>query len=344
MMIDSKLTGAARLKLLCFLFILFPFTVSAQKPELKFHDGWFKIVQFTDLHYVVGSAKSKQAEECIREVVMDEKPDLVVVTGDIIYSSPGDTCLQAVINIFESLRVPYCMLLGNHDPEQGTPVSLLYDRMTRGAYNVQPVRQGTSLDYVLPVQASRSKATAALIYGFQSYAKSRMSGVGGYQWFTWRQISWYRERSQSYRTRHGGRTLPAVAFMHYPLPEYNLAMSDPQVSFFGTRMERAYTPKLNSGLFTQMKEMGDVMAVFCGHDHDNDYSLMYYGILLAHGRYSGGNTEYNHLRNGARVIVLKEGKRQLDTWIHERGGAIVNSTHFPTDYVKDNWKKRSGTR
>lgn len=33
---------------------------------------------------------------------------------------------------------------------------------------------------------------------------------------------------------------------------------------------------------------------------------MWKGILLAYGRFTGGNTEYNHLPNGARVIVMKE--------------------------------------
>ena len=44
-----------------------------------------------------------------------------------------------------------------------------------------------------------------------------------------------------------------------------------------------------------------------GHDHDNDYAVMWKGILLAYGRFTGGNTEYNHLPNGARIIVLDEG-------------------------------------
>ena len=109
-------------------------------------------------------------------------------------------------------------------------------------------------------------------------------------------------------------------------------------------MEKAYAPNLNSGMFTAVKECGDVMGVFCGHDHDNDYSLMYYRVLLAHGRFSGGNTEYNHLRNGARIIVLHEGQRNFDTYIRERGGQILYQTTYPDSYTKDNWKKRDGTR
>ena len=46
-------------------------------------------------------------------------------------------------------------------------------------------------------------------------------------------------------------------------------------------------------MFAAMYEGGDVMGMFAGHDHDNDYSVMWHGILLAYGRFGGGNTEYN---------------------------------------------------
>ncbi len=51
-------------------------------------------------------------------------------------------------------------------------------------------------------------------------------------------------------------------------------------------------------MFAAMKEAGDVMGMFVGHDHDNDYAVMWKDILLAYGRYTGGNTVYNHLPNG----------------------------------------------
>ena len=105
-------------------------------------------------------------------------------------------------------------------------------------------------------------------------------------------------------------------------------------------MEAACCPKLNSGLFTAMKEQGDVMGMFVGHDHDNDYAVMWYDILLAYGRYTGGNTEYNHLPNGARVIVLKEGKREFNSWIRVRTGEIEQSTVYPNSFQKDDWRKR----
>jgi hypothetical protein len=93
-------------------------------------------------------------------------------------------------------------------------------------------------------------------------------------------------------------------------------------------------------MFTAMKEAGDVMGMFVGHDHDNDYAVMWKGILLAYGRFTGGNTEYNHLSNGARVIVMKEGARTFTTWIRLKGGEIIDKTVYPDSYMKDDWRKR----
>ena len=92
-------------------------------------------------------------------------------------------------------------------------------------------------------------------------------------------------------------------------------------------------------MFAAMKESGDVMGMFVGHDHDNDYAVMWKGILLAYGRFTGGNTEYNHLPNGARIIVLDEGARTFTSWIRQKDG-IVDKVSYPASFVKDDWTKR----
>lgn len=311
----------------------------AQTP-LKFRNGYFKMVQLTDLHYKLGVKASQQALDCIREMVTEEKPDLVMVTGDIIYSMPADSTLSVVLSTLSSLGVPFAITFGNHDYDFKAPSAALYAQMQKTPHCVMPVQQGKNLDYSLPVMSSNGKRTAAVLYCIDTHNRSSIAGVDGYQWITQSQITWYRQRSSVYKQQNGGKALPALAFMHIPLPEYNYATDNTQCPMYGSRLERAYAPSLNSGMFTAMKEQGDVMGVFCGHDHDNDYAVAYYGILLAHGRFSGGNTEYNHLKSGARVIVLKEGKREFDTWIRERGGNTLYYTTFPKNYIKDDWRKR----
>ena len=107
-------------------------------------------------------------------------------------------------------------------------------------------------------------------------------------------------------------------------------MADEDAPFVGTRKERPCVPALNSGLFTAMKECGDVRATFVGHDHSNDYAVLWHGILLAYGRFSGGNTVYNDLPNGARLIELHEDGQQFDTW----DGQVLNRVTCPDSFLR----------
>lgn len=307
---------------------------------LRFKKGQFKIVQITDLHYKLGVKASEHGLACVREMVETEKPDLVVVTGDIIYSAPADSTLSVVLKTFAQLGVPFCMTFGNHDYDFKTPAVALYNQMQKTPNCVMPVLQGKNTDYSLPILSSNGKRTAAVLYCIDTHNKPAIGGIGGYQWISHNQITWYRQRSTVYKQKNGGRPVPSLAFLHIPLPEFNYATDNTQCPMYGSRLEKAYSPSINSGMFASIKEMGDIMGVFCGHDHDNDYAVSYFNVLLAHGRFSGGNTEYNHLTRGARVIVLKEGKREFDTWIREVGGNVLYRTTYPKSYVKDNWRKR----
>lgn len=86
-------------------------------------------------------------------------------------------------------------------------------------------------------------------------------------------------------------------------------------------------------LFTSVKECGDVMGIFVGHDHDNDYAVAYKEVLLAYGRYTGGKTVYNDLSsNGARVIVLHEGERRFDTYIRVANNEMESFVTFPNSF------------
>ena len=314
----------------------------AQKNELQFNkDGKFKIVQFTDVHFKFGNPASDSALERINQVLDEEKPDLVIFTGDVIYAAPADKGMQQVLEQVSKRKLPFVVTFGNHDDEQGMTRDQLYDIIRKVPGNLLPDR-GTVLspDYVLTVKSSTTpKKEAALLYCMDSRSYSPLKGVNGYAWFTFDQINWYRNQSADYTAKNGGQPVPALAFFHIPLSEYNIAASDEKAILRGTRMEEACAPKLNSGMFAAMKEAGDVMGVFAGHDHDNDYAVMWKDILLAYGRYTGGNTVYNHLPNGARIIVLDEGTRTFSSWIRQKDG-VVDKVAYPASFVKDDWTKR----
>ena len=310
----------------------------AQKPTLRFKaDQTFKIVQFTDLHVCYQDPRSEITFERVRQVVADERPDLVILTGDMIFSPPGVDNLRNVLQLFVDLKVPFATVFGNHDDEQGATREELLRLAQSMPYcltaDEEPAVSGVG-NYALPVLASKGEQPALTLYCLDSNAYSSIEGVKGYDYIKRDQVDWYARRSSGFTAANGGKPLPALAFFHIPLPEYNQAASDEDAQSYGIRREKACAPVLNSGLFTAMKEQGDVMGVFVGHDHDDDYAVCWHDVLLAYGRYTGGNTVYNHLPNGARVIQLTEGERSFKTWIRTEAG-VEQVTTYPDSYRKE---------
>lgn len=309
----------------------------AQKPELKFNsDKSFKIVQFTDLHIKWQDPRSDVAFERMRQVLDEEKPDFVIFTGDIIYSKPAKENLKNVLSVVSDRKIPFSIVFGNHDDEQGTPREELLEVAKSMPYSLtadeMPEISGVG-NYALPIRSSDGKSDAFVLYCIDSNAYSQLKDVEGYGYIKLDQVNWYDRRSKEFTKNNGGNPLPSLAFFHIPLPEYREAASDVAAQLYGIRREKVCAPVLNTGLFTAMKENGDVMGVFVGHDHDDDYAVCWHNILLAYGRFTGGDTEYNHLTNGARVIELSEGTRTFKTWIRTKAG-VEQQTTYPDSYIR----------
>lgn len=308
----------------------------AQAPTLKFNaEGKFKIVQFTDIHWKFGNPKSDIAAERMAEVLDAERPDLVVVTGDIVFAKPAADGLKAALAPIVERGIPFAITFGNHDDEQDLSRKQLLELAQGMKGNLSSETEGITgvTNYVLQVKSAASDSTAAVLYVFDSNSYSRNKRVKGYGWIAHDQIGWYMKQSAAFTAANSGTPLPALAFFHIPLPEYNEAVRSESSFMIGTRKEAACSPKINSGLATAMLDAGDVMGVFVGHDHVNDYAVDWRGILMAYGRYSGGDTVYNNIPdgNGARVIELSEGVRDFKTWIRIGGGRTINHLHYPND-------------
>ncbi len=310
------------------------FGLSAQTLQFN-KNGKFKIVQFTDVHYIYQDPRSAVSVERIQEVLEAEHPDLVVFTGDLIYGKPAEEGMRTVLNLVSERAIPFAVTFGNHDDEQGLTREALLKIIQTVPHNLTTTTEGISgvTNYILPLLSSDGSRNAEILYLFDSRSYSQIKGVNGYDYIAFDQIQWYRENSRRYTAANGGQPVPSLAFFHIPLPEYNQAASAENAAFFGARKEKACAPQLNSGLFASMKEMGDVEGIFVGHDHDDDYAVMWHGILLAYGRYTGGDTVYNNLPNGARVIELTEGKKGFRTWIRSQG-RVEQEVQFPDSFLK----------
>lgn len=306
--------------LLLVLWGVIPSMLFAQR-QLSFQNGKFKIVQFTDLHWTSGSPKCAETESTIRTILKSENPDIAILTGDIVTEAPAINGWMSVVEIFNNAKVPFVVTMGNHDAEHMAKDSI-YDLLQKSPYYVGTKGPGDVMgcgNCVIPIFDSMTKKKVeSVLYCIDSndYQPDKLYGV--YDWIHFDQIAWYRKQSAHFASCNNGRPLPSLAFFHIPLLEYNELIGDGK-TFGNDREGGVASSKVNSGIFASFLDRKDVMGVFAGHDHDNDYVGINKRILLGYGRVTGADA-YGELIRGARIIELYEGEFKFDTWIATLSG------------------------
>ena len=290
----------------------------ADKPgvELRFNaDGKFRIAQFTDTHLDPNKEDYDKTLNMIKEMIAQENPDFVIFTGDIATTGPSDLAWGGLIKAMESTGKPYGVVTGNHETEvtsRDTIFNYLLDsHLFLGKKGLRLEKKMGN--YVLPVLASDgSDKTQAVLYCLDS---GEFGGdqelLGQYEWFDWDQICWYRTQSMNYARQNGGKPVPSLAFFHIPVPEYRYMNGRDDV-YGSYTYSGAGSAEINSGMFTSMLDMKDVMGIFVGHDHTCDNIGLMNGVALAYGRYSGASKL--RIERGCRIIELDEGKFEFNTW------------------------------
>ena len=147
-----------------------------------------------------------------------------------------------------------------------------------------------------------------------------------WSWVRPEQLAWYVETSRALERACGG-PVPSLLFLHVPLHEHRAMWENdaarraaraagedgpaPQHGVTGERNEEECAGAFNSGLLAAALSRGDVLGIFCGHDHVNDYAGDYFGVRLGYAANAGfapyglGGEEDHRLR-GARVFDLDE--------------------------------------
>lgn len=308
------------LLLLTFTLLTFSSDLAAQ-TKLQFHNGGLKIAQLTDIHWAPLSPRCSQTEATIKAVIRQEQPDIAVLTGDVVTDAPAQEGWNAIARIFAELQTPFVVLMGNHDAEYASRDDI-YRFLTSCPYYIGEMGPDSLTgrgNCVLPVYSSTDADRAeALLYMIDSNDYPTDKRYGHYDFIHFDQIQWYRRVSQEFTQKNNNNPLPALAFFHIPLVEYSSLLSDGKT--FGHALEDGVcSADINSGMMASFIDMRDVMGMFVGHDHDNDFVGINNGLLMAYGR-STGTDAYGQLTRGVRIIQLYEGQRKLDTWITTPNG------------------------
>lgn len=277
-------------------------------------DGEFKVLQLSDIHIGAGFMcikKDNLALNAVAAMVTAEKPDLVVVTGDITYPVPvqagtfnNKLSAKLFASLMEQLGVYWCAALGNHDTESYAyysrdEIGALYES---GEYPHCLFQCGDEEvdgvgNYTVNIKNTAGETVQSLIMlDSNSYLKGNLPGVGWkYDCIHENQVEWYENEIKELSAENNGAVPKSLAFFHMPLQEMQTAYYEYRDSGFadtenvkyiyGNAGEIdivVYPSEKNYGFFDKAAELGSTQGMFFGHDHLNNISLDYKGIRLTY--------------------------------------------------------------
>lgn len=123
----------------------------------------------------------------------------------------------------------------------------------------------------------------------------------GYDYIKENQIHWY-EYMVNGLAEYTGAPVESSLFIHIPLPEYNMAakiyepindgFTKDENGNFGMLREPICSPYYNSGMFEKIIELNSTKNVICGHEHKNNFSVLYRGVRLTYATKTGDGHDW----------------------------------------------------
>ncbi len=292
-------------------------------------DGNLKILQLTDIHIGGGFASHNNdiwALNAVAAMVTAEKPDLVVVTGDMAYPVPFQagtfnnmSATKIFATLMEKLGVYWTLTFGNHDTEAYSYYSredickyyesqnFRYCLFERG-FSGEEAGYGNSL---IKVKNSAGLTTQAIVtMDSHSYTDGDIFGMmWKYDNLHQCQVDWYSAEIDKINTDNAildtnAAPVKNLAFMHIPLVEYRDAWKEytevgPNTDNLNIIYDTVGGPE-GKGENDKTKNGVRTYRVYCGYGQDEFFETGLekglQGIFCGHDHYNSFSVEYKGIR------------------------------------------------
>ena len=304
---------------------------------VKKSGGDVKILLFTDMHLDGKNGTSQITVSNFVESIQKEKPDLVLLGGDNVTSAFNRGRARQLGEIFEKLGVYWGGVLGNHEGDNAFSISRGDMVDIFASFDHCLMRKGLSsatgdCNYALNIEGPDGKLVQTFFffdtfdmmsdgrkaeYGFQKSDKVT-DGVRKDQ------VSWYETKLGEVKAKYGA--CKSIVLLHIPLPQYKTALDEGLKPITGVQLENPCVSGVDTGLFDAIKKGGSTTAVFCGHDHMNNYRLLYQDILLCYIESSGYGSYHTGTKLGYAEKDWLQGYTRLT--VHENGAYDIMNVRY----------------
>ena len=203
----------------------------------------WKVLQFTDMHLTQADDRNEISLNYFLDTLKREKPDFVVLTGDIITRPRGRARAVQLAEIFEKTGIYWCYCLGNHEGDS-TPFTLSRKENVRiwAKYphclledDVKKTEDGTEVwglgNTVVNLLGAGKKVVQSLIFMdsgttiryFKDPEAVKIADEMGesydnYDFLKTSQLTWYKEQVNKV-TENCTNGVKTMLFIHIPLVE-----------------------------------------------------------------------------------------------------------------------------
>lgn len=265
----------------------------------------------------------QQCGNHIRGLINQTKPDLIFITGDIVYGSFDDagSTLEWLIAFMDSFGIPWAPVFGNHDNESRKGVAWQCDQLENSAYCLFK-RGNVSGNGNYSVGIAVGDTLVRVLYmidsnGCQSEDPDVISNRGIYP----DQQALF-EAQAAQITQSQGRPIPAFAAFHIPTREFidaenskNYRTEDKEFytigvdvpakdADFGCKYEHYSDRSVLPGTYLDFFKSCHVDGVFVGHHHSVNTCISYEGIRWIFGLKTGQYDYHLPYLLGGTLVTL----------------------------------------
>ena len=265
----------------------------------------FRILQLTDLHIGGGYLSRHEdlrALSIMRRVIRSTRPDLIVLTGDLVcpraHISMTRNNLHAfriITDVLESTEIPYAVVFGNHDADGKAThkrreiADFLMTRKHSLLVETDETQNITGFsNYIIKLRDSSERLDAVLfLVDSNEYIRKDQKKV--YDYIEDDQVKWYENVTRRINEEEK-RKVPSFVFMHMPLKQYEEAWDaavnakKTAVFYYGSKNEKISTQSENCKLYDKIKELDSTKGIFFVLYHLNDFSVEYEGVRFTYGQ------------------------------------------------------------
>lgn len=242
----------------------------------------------------------------IRSLIAQTNPDLIFITGDIVYGSFDDngTVLKMFCDFMDSFKIFWAPVFGNHDNESLRGVAWQCEMFEKSKYCL--FKRGSvsgNGNYSVGIAAGNELLWVLHMLDSNGCTDSTDSGVIKEKRIFSDQTELMKKNAELIRKAQG-KDIGAFVAMHIPVKEFESAeihkgYKTSEREFytigadakgrggdFGCKAEKIKTAKTEENFSEILKNCG-VKAVFCGHCHNINTCIEYEDIMWVFGLKTG---------------------------------------------------------